>query len=314
MNGTYRKEGATARVTSLRGALFESVARESGVAGYRGGRFFSASAEPRENTLDAEIGAARVLHDRIAAASDSGARIERLRAISGASSHRFEPAEGAPRSWTETLAVVHLTLLAPSGARASLLRGGASPDAIDSSEIAAVARALGAMNGRRRIPSQAPLVLSPAVSAELAAEIGRDLRLAPRIRVTQRSHPDFRVDGEGVPIAPLTPEQVAAAQWPNVFRPSYRSPAVSALMHGELAAREGGASSEGAIALVALLRPPHAVAGSISVEAVCWSEGETFAGAAQLSFERLARGTAEGPRTWYPFHAGAWGRRLRLDP
>lgn len=313
MNGTYRKEGATARVTSLRGALFESVARESGVAGYRGGRFFSASAEPRENTLDAALGAARSLHDRIAAARDSGARIERLRAIAGASSHRFEPEEGDPRSWRETLAVVHLTLLAPSGARASLLRGGASPDAIDSSEIAAVARALGAMNGRRRIPPGAPLVLAPAVAAELAAEIGRDLRLAARIRVTQRTHPDFRFDGEGVLIAPLTPEQGAAAQWPNVFRPSYRSPAVPALMHGELAAREGDASS-GAIALVALLRPPHASAGSISLDAVCSAEGETFAGTAQVSFERLARGTAEGPRAWYPFHAGAWGQRLRLDP
>lgn len=313
MSGTYRKEGSTARVTSLRGVVFESTTHESGVAGFRGGRFFSASAAPDGAITPPSIHDARSLHDRVAEALGSDVRVERLRAISGAAAHRFEPEEGEEaRRWAETLTLVHVTIVAPGGARVSVLRGGASPDAIDAAEIGAAGRDLAAARKRIRIAPDRPLVLSSPVAAALAAEIARDARLLDRIPVGQETHPDYGVDGEGTAIERAFASGSSPAEWPNVFRPSYRSPAMPALMHVELAAREARGGSRDAVEMIELLRPPHAEGDAIALEGLCGAEGSRFIGAVRLPVARLAAATAEGPRRWFPFHAGAWGRRTRV--
>ncbi|HEY0789115.1 MAG TPA: hypothetical protein VGE86_10755, partial [Thermoanaerobaculia bacterium] len=140
----------------------------------------------------------------------------------------------------------------------------------------------------------------------------RDAGLLDRVPIGQETHPEYRVDGEGVPIERTFASGSSPAEWPNVFRPSYRSPAMPALMHGALSARETRGGSRGAIEVIDLLRPPHAEGDAIALEALCAAEGSTFIGAVHLPVARLAAATAEGPRKWYPFHAGAWGRRTRV--
>lgn len=312
MSGTYRKEGTTARVTSLRGVVFESTTRESGVAGFRGGRFFSASAEPAGSPGTPRIDDARALHDRVVDAAVSLVAIERLRAVCGASAHRFEPEEGDARSWTDSLALVHATVSARSGMRVSVLRGGPSADSIDAAEIRAIAGALAAAGETRPIDADEALVLAPAVSAAIAAEMGRDPRLAEHVPIAQATHPDYGVDGLGMPIAAAFASGSSPAEWPNVFRPSYRSPAVPALMHVELAVREARAGSRDPMEAIELLRPPHADRNWLELEALWLRGDETFAGSIRLPLARLAEATVEGERSWYPFHAGAWGRRTRV--
>ncbi len=315
MNGMYRKEGSTARVTSLRGEVFESTTRESGVAGYSGGRFFSASGEPRDALPVCSIDDARALHDAMVSAVGKRARVERLRAVCGSSAHRFEPEDEDERIWSETLAIVHLTLVARSGARLSLLRGGPSPAAIDRAELAAVAAALAGARERRRVDPERPLLLSPAPAAAVAAELARDPRAAAELPLAQEGNPDFPFDGEGRPVAKL-----AAAGWtttasPNVFRPSYRSPAVAALMHVELATRSAVREMAGAVEVVELLRPPHLDRGALLLDAVCAEDGQPFFGTLQIGIGRLAAAAAAGERrVWHPFHAGAWGRPTIVPP
>ncbi len=312
MSGTYRKEGSTARAASLRGMAFESTTRESGVAGHRGGRFFSASAAPHGDLAAPSMEEARALHDRIATAAGAFVSIERLRVVAGTAAHRFEPEEGDARSWSETLVIAHATMVARSGARASVLRGGATAGAIDLEEIAAIARAFAAAGEKLHLAPDQPLLFSPAVAATLAAAIARDARLLERVPIVQEIHPDYRADGDGLPIERTFASGAAPAEWPNVFRPSYRSPATPALMHVELAAREGASTPPEAVEMIELLRPPHPDGDALALEALCRTGGTTFLGAVRLPVERLAGATAEGARAWYPFHAGAWGRRTRV--
>ena len=82
---------------------------------------------------------------------------------------KTEPPEEEPRAWSEMQAVLHLTLLARSGARVSVLRGGASIEDIDIREIATIATALANAHSRRRAERRVSVALSPAVSATVAA-------------------------------------------------------------------------------------------------------------------------------------------------
>lgn len=310
MIGTYRKEGASARVTTLRGETLETTARESGVAGYSGGKFFSASVDAREEIGGTLLADARALHDE-ARAAVAGVALERLRVVRGAASHRFEPQEDDPRSWSEMHAILHLTLLARSGGRISVLRGGASTGDIDAREIASIASALGNARPQRHPGPRGTVALSPAVSAAIAAEVPRVL--SSRTVIIQSTHPAYAKDGEGNAIARFDPAGRTPAEWPNVFRPSYRSPASPALMHVEL----GGGKEEKAIAaeceVLELVRPPHVGERAVALDALCSRGAETFFASIELSAERLRAGAASGPRLWFPFGAGAWGRRMAVE-
>lgn len=310
MIGTYRKEGASARVTTLRGGTRATTARESGVAGYSGGKFFSASVEAREEIGGALLADARALHAEAQAAA-ARVGIERLRVVRGAASHRFEPHEDDPRSWSEMHAILHLTLLARSGARISILRGGASAGDIDAREIESIARALENARPHRPPRPREPIALSPAVSAAIAAEVPR--ALPSRILVIQTTHPDYEKDGEGNAIARFDPAGRTPADWPNVFRPSYRSPASRALMHVELESGKGEAAIATEIEVMELVRPPHLGERGLVLDALCSRGDETFFASIELAPERLGAGAANGPRLWFPFGAGAWGRRMTIE-
>lgn len=309
MSGTYRKEGAAARVTSLRGKVFESTTRESGIAGYSGGRFFSASGEARHEVPASSLEDARLLYRTIATAAGERGHIERLRVVCGAATHSFAPEEEEPRSWSEGHAIVHVTLVAPSGARISVMRGGTSATQIDTAEIGAISSAVARAGRRPRIEGDAALSLSSSAAATLAAEIARHGELASHMPLVQETHPAWTFDGEGLPIARFIPQGQTATGWPNVFRPSYRSPAVVALMHVELNVSEESASAPDAIEVVELARAPHIDEEVIVLDALCSRDGERFFATFEIPLESLAGARAAGgARSWYPFHAGAWGR------
>lgn len=310
MTGTYRKEGASARVATLRGETRATTARESGVAGYSGGRFFSASVEASEDVGGTLLAEARALHEGALAAAGTSVAVERLRVVRGAASHRFEPPGDEPRAWSEMQAVLHLTLLAPSGARVSILRGGASIGDIDPREITTIAIALANARPRRRARQRASVALSPAVSAAIAAELSN--ALSPHL-IVQESHPDFATDGVGNAIDRFDPAGRARAEWPNLFRPSYRSPASAALMHVALSAGGDQTTGESELALVELLRPPHAGEHGVILDALCARERESFLASIEIPAGRLAAAVAGGPRIWFPFGAGAWGRGMSVE-
>jgi hypothetical protein len=312
MSWTYRKQGAAARITVLRGEVFETTTRESGVAGSSGGRFFSASAEAAVALPGTALDDARSIRERVVAAIAGEVTLERLRVVCGASTHTYAADPKSERTWMETLTVVHLTLLAPSGARVSVLRGGAAPSAIEPAAIAMIARALAGAR-RRQVASGTSVVLSPAVAAALAVDLARGPRIRREARVVQHPHPDFPVDGEGRTIAAFDAAGTAITDWPNVFRPSYRSPAVPALMHAGIETSGTVASRDGCIEAIELLRPPHASSAAIAIDALCESGGETFVASLEIPVAELSKARAvDGERFWFPFHAGAWGRPVAV--
>ena len=236
--------------------------------------------------------------------------LERLRVVRGAASHRFEPPEEEPRAWSEMQAVLHLTLLARSGARVSVLRGGASIEDIDMREIATIATALANAHSRRRAERRVSVTLSPAVSATVAAELSGAF---PPQRIVQESHPDFAIDGAGNAIERFDPAGRSLAEWPNVFRPSYRSPASPALMHVALSNRDDENPIESDFALIELVRPPHAGESGVMLDALCARGGESFLASIEIPMERLAAAAGGGRRIWFPFGAGAWGRTISVE-
>ncbi|HSN68402.1 MAG TPA: hypothetical protein VLV48_04100, partial [Thermoanaerobaculia bacterium] len=105
----------------------------------------------------------------------------------------------------------------------------------------------------------------------------------------------------------------APHEWPNVFRPSYRSPAAPALMHVELGGDDQRSTMAVECEVLELARAPHVGEGAIVLDALCARGSETFFASIEIAAERLVSGTASGPRRWFPFGAGAWGRRLAVE-
>lgn len=315
MSGSYRKEGVSTIVSLARG--IESVARvaEGGMAGVREGRFFAASLDPAagpEATPDP--GPLVDLLRTIGRSLPGDVELERMTLMAGASAHEIDFEPGA-RRWNEAHCRLHLTLRSTrTRLEVPLLRGGARTDDLELRELVEVAALLA--RPRAGVPRVATLELAPAVMAELAASLAVLDDLPAGVRLRQTSHPAWPFDGAGAEIVAF--EASAGGRRPNVFRPSYRSPAVPAMFHVEIPV--GGEEARGEVAAVEPIGSARWSGGSVRLDALCAVDGGGFAARIEIPAAGMARlSRSPGERQWFPLRAGAWGtgavvERARIRP
>jgi hypothetical protein len=313
----YRKRGSSVRVEwSVRGRVVMRLSEEGSALGER--NHFSASTARWGSEAPGEVRPDGIVAwcERFAAALPAGVAIERLTAVEGRADHEFE-SRGEGRRWSEERALVNATLVNRSAqARIHVELGGASPVDLDDGGALVAARLLAAFRGARAHPATVTLV--PAVAAPLwplIAEAVRDGLCASAPALAQRPHPQFQCDGTGQLIEPFAAAR--GAEWPNLFRPTYRAPAVAAFFHAAAAPVEE--TVRPSLEAVAHMRPPAAVDAAL-VLTLLVHEPENVGESRRLSLTLPLReigshlaGIGE-PDGWYPHAAGSWGSRAVLRP
>lgn len=301
MTATYQKDGRALLLTRSRGVLTMSSVAERGVAGESQGRFFSMSLEPEGAAAETgEFTPLRLLEERIAAVAQS-TRIERLHLLSGWSRHRH----GEGRMWEERHVRLHLEWSAPSnGLRVTTTRGGAELSDIDVDELGVVAGALRSP-GSDGVDVSGGIALAPPVAAAIAAAASRAGGEIQRIRLVQVPHPSWPRDGAGRMVVKSV---ITDAPPPNRWRPSYRSPSVPAPLNVEIEPADAREAPE--TTAIETIGPVH-IAGNRARISVLMTNGVRAAvKEIEIDLEGLAVARAAGPRRWFPFAAGAWGRLL----
>jgi hypothetical protein len=107
------------------------------------------------------------------------------------------------------------------------------------------------------------------------------------------------------------------AEWPNLFRPTYRAPAVPAFFHAAAAPVEETAIAS--LEAVAHVRPPEIVGRTLTLtllvheperarESRCVSLTLPLR---EIGSHLVAIGQPDG---WYPHGAGSWGARAVVTP
>ncbi|MGH9458849.1 MAG: hypothetical protein ACRD2J_14545 [Thermoanaerobaculia bacterium] len=322
IEGIYRKDGASVVLTRAGETFGVATSLERGMSGVRAGRFFSGSGVPGEAVATPDAGPLLEKDRRLAAALPAGVAIERMQLVAGGTRHAIEPADGAEgRAWNERHARLHLEIVAERSAlRIELERGGGSLDAIDIAEIANVARALEQCEPDAPPPGPKAVRLAPPVVAALTAALAAAAdSLPPEIPLVQAPLPALPLDGAGLPVERFSPAGRERRFWPNVFRPSYRSPDVPAVLHARLELRAGSADTVDSIVLE-LLQPPRLEKDAVLLTALVESGSEVRAATARISLAAIPRLTARGTDPiWFPYGAGSWGRdvtasEIALEP
>ncbi len=276
MPEVYRKFGRTVRYEQ---GTFVRI--EEGGEAVEDGRTFSC--RPIERTQAVEPIDETEMRNVIAAIrSIMPVDIERLVLSDGVAKHEF----GEVR-WTERTRRLHVSLTHASH-RAILDLGD-----YDFNIVASIAEALARCGGERDAPAR--IRLAPNVTAALLPSL---VGVAPpNVRLLQTAR---GVDGKG---APVEERAIAGPQFPNWYRPSYRSRPVRAPLHIR-AECEVTAMDENLPRAVALLAP----ADGLLVRALCVDGRAVYPATV-----RVARIDAVGPPLrWYPYGAGSFGSEMML--
>lgn len=298
----YRKEGRALLLTRSRGLRARTTVLERGAAGESEGRFFSMSLDPETSAAQPlELSPLERLESAIAAAECSAARIERLHILSGWSRHAY----GEELSWEERHVRVHVEWTAPEGAlRLTTMRGGAEPGDIDPEELRMIARTLAAARpwkGR----STGPIAIGAAVAAAIAAAGLAARAETSALRLVQTPHPAWPRDGNGRSIGRAI---VTEGPPPNLWRPSYRSPAEPAFFHVEI--EPAGEAAMPAMTAIEALGPIRMAENRARFPALLMEEDGARAADLEIDLEELSGAEGGESRRWFPFGAGAWGRAL----
>ncbi|HSP15501.1 MAG TPA: hypothetical protein VLV78_12185 [Thermoanaerobaculia bacterium] len=208
--------------------------------------------------------------------------IERLVVSEGLAEHEF-----GDRRWRETTRRVHLSI-----ARAPL-RAIIDLGDFDLSEARTIAEALREAGSEREAPQRIRLAQNVA-AALLPSIVGIT---PPNVRLSQTAG---GFDGKGRPIDAC---ELTVTQWPNWYRPSYRSRPVRMPFHLR-ASCDVTEVDEVLPRAIALLAPPD----GLMLRVLCVSEGEAFPAAVHVS-----RIDAIAPASrWYPYGAGSFGSEMML--
>ncbi len=274
----YRKQGVTVR--SENGSLIEII--ECGEAWTDSGGVFRA--RPVAGTGAVKLGPGRV-NDcvrQLLAVIPRAVTVERLIVSEGDVAHECDD-----RRWTERTERVHLSLTR-SNRRLQL-----DLASFDAAEVQPVAAAFASMEESG--PDVPSIRLSPLAGA-LITPLLTELKLAG-VSVRQRSG---TVDGRGLPIEDV---EVDSAPWPNVWRPSYRVPPLSAPM--QLVASHPATEIDRDLpCAVALLEPPR----DSRLHVLLVQDGRSWPAVILLRSVR----SIGGARGWYPVHAGSFGVEMVL--
>ena len=221
-----------------------------------------------------------------------GVAIERLILSRGVAHHEYGETQ-----WREETERVHASLV--RGVRVLVDLGafpGSRPHHGQTNEIESIANALSRLDVR--VNEQPPrLRLAPNVTAALIPLL---IDLAPpNVRLVQTAG---GVDGRGNPIVEAT------ADWPNWYRPSYRTRPVRMPLNVRMECDVTEIERERPIAVALLASVRDAASRGLSLR-VLVDDGEK----AWPATVRVARIDAvAGERTWYPYGGGSFGAEMML--
>lgn len=297
----YRKEGRALLLTRSRSVRARTTVLERGVAGESQGRFFSMSLDPEDSAAEpGDFTPLERLEARISAAAGS-ARIDRLRIHSGWTRQGY----GEERTWEESHVRVQIEWVVTRAAlRLTTMRGGANLGEIDGEELGNLARALVAARPWRD-PVSGPIAIGAPVAAAIAAAGAAEPAEISAVRLVQTPHPAWPRDGNGRSIVRTI---VADDPPPNLWRPSYRSPAAPAFLHVEI--EPAGAAPMPSVIAIETLGPVRIAGNRARFPALLIVDERAGAADLELDLEGMASAGGEEAPRWFPFGAGAWGRVL----
>lgn len=280
----YRKAGRTFRVEFLRGTLSTLAVSEWGEAREEGARFV---AIPSRHELDADPPAAEPL---LRLAEELlPLKPERFVLLGGNATH-----ETSKRRWTEPFTRLHVSL-APAETRVSFDLGGSAPGDVD---LSPVLEANGLLQHLRPASTQrTAIALAPPVVASLWPALVGDVA-----GIVQSTHPVFRFDGDGREIRDAEP----GGQWPNRFRPSYRSRPIPAPFH--LHASLPPSQEPAEFTAIALIEP-FAIGPTEIHGRLLFREGF----AATVRFPLTALRATNAPHHWFPYVAGVYAQQTIVE-
>jgi hypothetical protein len=269
----YRKQGIVERWEH--GTHID--VRESGVA-MENGHLFECHPEPRGPAGRAE-GNLPAVAAQIKSLVPDGIAIERLILTQGVAHHECDGT-----TWREETRRVHLSLVR-NETRALL-----DLASFDLEHIGRVAQTLTRLTSERAHGSG--LRLAPNVTAALIPSL---IGLAPpNVRLIQTAG---GLDGKGRPIVEAT------GDWPNWYRPSYRSRPVRMPLNVRMECGVTAIEGDRPIA-VALLAPVHGPSVRVLID-----DGR-LAWPATVRITRIDAVADE--RTWYPYGGGSFGAEMML--
>lgn len=302
----YHKTGITSRLewTPQSTTLLEIT--ESGDAQVVDGTFLTQSRPSgtaslpriRPETLES-------FASRVQTSIPAPVRLDRLVVAAGSAAHGVE-GDGPARAWEDANARCFASLSLPdTPLQLELDLGAPSLEGIDLSPLQDAANAMRRYRGVMTPPDE--FRLEPVVSAALWRALATAHASSPANRLYQSTHPDFGMDGNGLPV-----ERHFDAPWPNVYRPSYRGAPVAMPFHLDI--ETPTIDSAGCPAVVAVVEPLHLVRNVLLMVVLCDDGEAAFRVVVALPPDAwlLSIQGAGDRRMWFPFGAGSWGRDVRI--
>jgi hypothetical protein len=208
--------------------------------------------------------------------------IERLVVSEGIAEQHF-----GQRRWRETTRRMHLSITY------RVVRALVDLGDFDLDEIRTIAEALPNLGDERGAPPR--IRLAPNVAAALLPSL---IGVAPPNVQLWQSAGGFDGNGEPIDVHPIT-----APQWPNVYRPSYRSRPVRAPFHLRATCDVTTIEDELPRA-IALLAPPN----GLTLRVLCVDGEEVFPAMIRITRIDAIATVAR----WYPYGAGSFGSEMML--
>lgn len=301
----YLKEGRSIRFELTRLGRTSIELAERGEAVESDGRFEARSLLGPPDSVPMPPPIPSALFDFAERESES---LERATLVTGAARHTYSEGE-RERSWTETSARLHVSLVDPvRGLRCEIDRGGDVLEETVAGELRMIVQSLRSSTEGRHWQTE-PILLDPAVTAHLTAAFF--LHSTPHVQLRQRPR-NGEIDGRGRTLDPCPLSEIRSLGW---YRPSYRSQP-RRVPHGLELDVEGRASSEPrrrAIALLALEQ------SGVSFELHCLvrdRSGHTTTDWIRIDPTGLEDAAAQAfaESSWYPSLAGVWGRPVVAHP
>lgn len=239
--------------------------------------------------------------------------IERLTLTTGVATHEVSDG-GGRRTWNDAQTRLHLTLVhRPRRGRATVDLGSSGGLSIDGRPIERAATALVAFH-RSSETVTSDLRLEPAVTAALCSAVAPRVESRGGVRIEQTPYERTPFDGSGKRIARV--EAPPDGEWPNVFRPSYRTAPKPAPFHVRFAGAPELLETAPPLTAVALTAPPRVLRDAVMLEMLVVSpDGSSRAARALDSVAgwlSKVRG-ASSESFWFPSAAGAFGCTLDLS-
>lgn len=323
MNETYRKIGRSVRLIVLPDGSETLIHSEEGGIAEVAGRRFTCRTETPGETPALEIDPASILEAaaRIRSGLTEKVEIERLTISHGSTVHSVSGSD-TPRIWKEQSVRAIVSLVNRTAGVRCMVQTGGGPRISDLhlDEIDGVIHSLARFTRREVFSGAETIRLSPRVAASLwPFLVHGEGRNETDLSIQQDTHPDFPLDGAGHEITPF--EITSRAEWPNVYRPSYRRPSHPAAFHlrARMTNQGSGVRDQRSVDGYATgaLSAPHREGNILTIDLLLnrSEDGPGFGRVVSMPVREWIQSirSVDEHAIWYPFEAGSYGCETEIE-